>query len=300
MHLHLLSRIPGVYDALSAKVLERAGHKAGFVSGYAVSATLLGEPDIGLLTPPEMARKSSQICTAVPQIPVIADADTGGGNVLNVSRTIRQLINAGCKGAIMEDQQWPKRAGHMRNKECIAMEEFASKVAAAREVIGTSDFFLVARTDARATSAKHGLEDAITRANLYMEVGADASFVEAPRSDEELIEIGKSTKGIRVCNMLEGGFTPIHTPRELRDMGYSLVLYPLAGLYSATRALMNVYGTLGTKGTTRDDMQSLAHFSEFNDIIGLEQAIDTEERLTRRESGDKLSVRVRAPTKAAS
>ncbi|GLC37057.1 hypothetical protein PLESTM_000536000 [Pleodorina starrii] len=244
-----------------------------------------------------MARKAGQITGAVPSLPVIADADTGGGNVLNVQRTVRQLITAGCKGCFLEDQAWPKRMGHMRNKEVIEMDEFAAKIAAAREAIGDSDFFLVARTDARGTSAKYGLEEAVKRANLYADAGADATFVEAPRGEEELRIIGRETKGLRVCNMLEGGVTPLHTPAELAAMGFHLVVYPLAGLYAATRALLNVYGTLAEKGTTRDDLAGLAHFDEFNDIIGLEQLILTEERLTRREASDKLHVRVRAPVK---
>ncbi|GIL74975.1 hypothetical protein Vretifemale_4819 [Volvox reticuliferus] len=289
--------LPGVYDALSAKIAARAGHKGCFVSGYAVSATVLGEPDLGLLTPPEMARKAGQIHGAVPSLPVFADADTGGGNVLNVQRTIRQLITSGCKGCFLEDQAWPKRMGHMRNKEVIEMEEFAAKIAAAREAIGNSDFFLVARTDARSISAKYGLEEAIKRANLYADAGADATFVEGPRGEDELRIVGKETKGLRVCNMLEGGLTPLHTPTELAEMGFHLVVYPLAALYAATRALINAYETLAVKGTSRDDMSGLTHFDEFNDIIGLEERIRAEERLTKREGSDKLHVRVRAPVK---
>lgn len=289
--------VPGVFDALSAKVAAKTGHKAGFVSGYAVSATVLGEPDLGLLTPPEMARKAGQISAAVPSLHIFADADTGGGNVLNVQRTIRQLIAAGCKGCFLEDQAWPKRMGHMRNKEVIEMEEFAAKIAAAREAIGDADFFLVARTDARGTSAKYGLEEAVRRANLYADLGADATFVEAPRGQEELELIGRETKGLRVCNMLEGGVTPLHTPAELKSMGFHIALYPLSGLYAATRAMLNVYGSLANKGSTRDDMEGLAHFLEFNDLIGLEERIRTEERLTQRDAADKLHVKVRAPVK---
>ncbi|KAG2497577.1 hypothetical protein HYH03_004323 [Edaphochlamys debaryana] len=244
-----------------------------------------------------MARKAGQISTAVPGLPIIADADTGGGNVLNVQRTIRQLIASGCKGCFIEDQAWPKRMGHLRNKEVISMEEFAAKIAAAREAIGDADFFLVARTDARGTSAKYGLEDAVKRANLYYDAGADATFIEAPRGDEEMRFIAAETKGLRVCNMIEGGVTPLHTPEELKAMGFHLVTYPLSGLYAATRALTDVYGTLATKGTTRDSLSSLAPMDHFNDLIGLEEAIKTEERLTTREAQDKLRVKVRAPAK---
>lgn len=295
---HGVVLIPGCYDALSAKILVSAGHVAGFVSGYAVSATLLGEPDVGLLTPPEMARKALQICNSVPTLPIVVDADTGGGNVLNVQRTVRQLIVSGCKGCFLEDQAWPKRAGHMRGKEIISMEEFAAKIYAARQAIGNNDFFLVARTDARATSAKKGLEDAITRANLYMDAGADASFIEAPRSNYELGEIGTRTKGIRVCNMLEGGLTPMKTPDELKEIGFHIAVHPLTGLYAATKAMMNVYSSLKASGTTRDMLDQMVSYSEFNELVGVEAKIALEESLTINTSpDDKIRVRVKAPTK---
>lgn len=290
--------VPGCYDALSAAVMARAGHKAAFVSGYAVSATLLGEPDLGLLTPPEMARKVGQICTAAPTLTVFADADTGGGNVLNVQRTIKQLIASGAKGCFIEDQEWPKRPGQLRFKEVIPMEEFAGKVAAARQAIGDSDFFLVARTDARGSSAKYGLEEAIRRANLYVEAGANASFVEGPRTVEELEQIGQQCKGLKVCNMMEGNVTPMCTPEELKAMGFNIIIHPVSGLYAATRALTNVYGLLAKKGTTRDDLDTLVDFKEFGQIISLEEKLATEELLTRREN--KLTVRVRAPGRPVS
>lgn len=278
--------------------MARAGHQAAFVSGYAVSATLLGEPDLGLLTPPEMARKVGQITAAAPSLTVFADADTGGGNVLNVQRTIKQLIAAGAKGCFIEDQEWPKRPGQLRNKNVIPLEDFAGKVAAAREAIGDSDFFLVARTDARGSSAKYGLEEAIKRANLFIEAGANASFIEGPRTMEELAEIGKRTNGLRVCNMMEGTFTPMCTPEELKAMGFNIIIHPVSGLYAATRALINVYELLASKGTTRDDLDKLVDFKEFSQIISLEEKLATEELLTRREN--KITVRVRAPGRPVS
>lgn len=290
--------LPGCYDALSAKVLAQAGHKAAFVSGYAVSATLLGEPDLGLLTPPEMARKAGQIVASVPPtLPVLVDADTGGGNVLNVQRTVRQLMAVGARGAFLEDQRWPKKAGHMRNKEVIDMDAMAAKVYAAREAIGGADFFLVARTDARGVNAKYGLEDAITRANLYADAGADALYVEAPISKQELAIIGQKVKGLKVVSMLEGGMTPLMTPAEAADLGFAILSYPLAGVYGAARALKRVYGTLSIAGTTRSMLDELTPFGEFNDLMGVNERLATEERLSRREGGDKLTVRVRAQTK---
>ncbi|XP_031374595.1 carboxyvinyl-carboxyphosphonate phosphorylmutase, chloroplastic-like [Punica granatum] len=272
--------MPGCYDALSAAIVQKVGFSAGFISGYALSASLLGKPDFGLLTPPEMAAAARSVCAAAPLIPIIADADTGGGNALNVRRTVKDLIAAGAAGCFLEDQAWPKKCGHMRGKQVIPAEEHAAKIASARDAIGDSDFFLVARTDARATSAKTGLSDAIARANLYMEAGADACFVEAPRDDDELKEIGRWTKGYRVCNMIEGGVTPLHTPEELRAMGFHLIVHPLTALYASAHALLDVLRTLKEKGTTRDedDLKKMATFEEFNQLVSLESWFELEAR----------------------
>ncbi|KAG0463327.1 hypothetical protein HPP92_019396 [Vanilla planifolia] len=270
--------MPGCYDALSAAIVQRSGFSAGFISGYALSASLLGKPDFGLLTPPEMADTARLVCAAASQIPIIADADTGGGNALNVQRTILDLIAAGAAGCFLEDQVWPKKCGHMRGKQVIPAEEHATKIASARDAIGDADFFLVARTDARATSAKAGLADAISRANLYMEAGADACFVEAPRNDYELQEIGRKTKGYRVCNMLEGGVTPLHTAQELKEMGYHVVVHPLTTLYASAHALSHILKLLKEAGSTRDQLNKLATFEEFNKLIGLESYFELESR----------------------
>ncbi|KAJ0256007.1 Carboxyvinyl-carboxyphosphonate phosphorylmutase [Hirschfeldia incana] len=270
--------MPGCYDALSAAIVQQTGFSAGFISGYALSASLLGKPDFGLLTPPEMAATARSVCASAPNIPIIADADTGGGNALNVQRTVKDLIAAGAAGCFLEDQAWPKKCGHMRGKQVISAEEHAAKIASARDAIGDSDFFLVARTDARATSAKSGLEDAIARVNLYMEAGADASFVEAPRDDDELKEIGKRTKGFRVCNMIEGGVTPLHTPEELKEMGFHLIVHPLTALYASARALVDVLKTLKENGTTRGHLEKMATFEEFNSLVDLESWFELEAR----------------------
>ncbi|KAF2554888.1 hypothetical protein F2Q68_00013808 [Brassica cretica] len=165
-----------------------------------------------------------------------------------------------------------KSSGHLASnlgEQVIPAEEHAAKIASARDAIGDSDFFLIARTDARALSAKTGLSDAIDRANLYMEAGADASFVEAPRDDDELKEIGKRTKGYRLCNMLEGGRTPLHTPDELKEMGFHLIAHPLTSLYASTRALVDVLKILKEKGTTKDHLEKMITFEEFNRLVNL-------------------------------
>uniref|UniRef100_A0A0D6QSR4 Carboxyvinyl-carboxyphosphonate phosphorylmutase n=1 Tax=Araucaria cunninghamii TaxID=56994 RepID=A0A0D6QSR4_ARACU len=268
----------GCFDALSAAIIEKTGYSTGFISGYAVSASLLGKPDMGLLTPPEMASTARSICAAAPSIPIIADADTGGGNALNVQRTIKDLIAAGAAGCFLEDQAWPKRCGHMQGKQVIPAEEHAAKIAAARDAIGDSDFFLVARTDARAISAETGLADAIARVNLYIEAGADGSFVGGPRSDDELKEIGSKTKGYRICTMVEGGITPLHTAEELKEMGFHLSLHPMTTLYASARALIDILKSLKEKGTSRDQLDKLATFQEFNQLVNLEQLSELEAR----------------------
>ncbi|CAN6886922.1 unnamed protein product [Brassica oleracea] len=267
--------VPGVYDALSAAIVQ---HRILRRADLWLRSLRLYFGKTGF-RPPEMAAAARSVCSAAPGIPILADAgkfgyltfyaDTGGGNALNVQRTVKDLIAAGAAGCFLEDQAWPKRCGHMRGKEVIPAEEHAAKIASARDAIGDSDFFLIARTDARALSAKTGLSDAIDRANLYMEAGADASFVEAPRDDDELKEIGKRTKGYRLCNMLEGGRTPLHTPDELKEMGFHLIAHPLTSLYASTRALVDVLKILKEKGTTKDHLEKMITFEEFNRLVNL-------------------------------
>ncbi|XP_051123894.1 carboxyvinyl-carboxyphosphonate phosphorylmutase, chloroplastic-like [Andrographis paniculata] len=272
--------LPGIYDGLSAAIIQDTGFSAGFISGYSVSASYLGKPDIGLLTPPEMAAAARTICSAAPEIPIVADADTGGGNALNVHRTVKDLIAAGAAGCFLEDQAWPKKCGHMGGKQVIPAEEHAAKIRAARNAIGDADFFLVARTDARGTSEKHGLADAIARANLYYDAGADACFVEAPRNEDELREIAQKTKGYRVCNMIEGGVTPLYTAEEFKAMGFHLMVHSLTSIYAAARAMKESMKTLKEYGTTRDHLHKLATFKEFNQLVGIESWVNVEKQAT--------------------
>ena len=282
---------PGCYDALSAAIVQKSGLPGGFISGYAVSAALLGKPDVGLLTPPEMAEVARRVCASAPLVPFIADADTGGGSALNVQRTVQDLIAAGAAGCFLEDQAWPKKCGHMRGKKVVPPEEHAVKIAAAREAVGDQDFFIVARTDARSTM---GLADAIARANLYMDAGADGCFVEAPRNDDELREIARKTRGYRVCNMLEGGTTPLHTRQELMEMGFHLIKCPLTTVYATARALVDILKTLKDAGTTRGELHRLTSFEEFNNLVGLESWNDLEARFSSEPTPAKVAVAVGA------
>ena len=265
---------PGIYDTLSAKISQRVGFPMGFVSGYSVAATSIGEPDLGLLTQTEMIDRARRICMSV-EIPIIVDADTGYGNPLNVHRTVRELIAAGAAGCFLEDQVWPKRCGHMRGKRVIAREEYVDKIRAAADARAGRDFFIVARTDSLAVQ---GLDEAIARVVAAREAGADASFVEAPGSLELLTEIGRRAPKPVVANMLEGGKTPVLPKQQLVDMGFQLILYPLAGIFAAAQAIRTIYEALRDHGTTLGCEPSLMPFAQFNELIGVEEKYALAER----------------------
>jgi 2,3-dimethylmalate lyase len=271
---HLI--MPGVYDALSAKIAARAGFEVIFITGYSLSATLLGEPDFGLLTQSEVVAAAQRIC-AVVDTPVIVDADTGYGNAINVMRTVQDLSRAGAAGMFLEDQVWPKRCGHMKGKQVIALDEQLKKLRAAVEAKQGSDFFIVARTDSRQAL---GLKEAITRGLAFKEAGADAVFIEAPESKEEMKEIARQVPGPLVANMLERGVTPLMGPKELKELGFDLIVWPLAPLYSAAQSLTEVYTTLRRDGSTLAILDRLMPFDDFNRIVGLEEkyALDAKYR----------------------
>jgi 2-methylisocitrate lyase-like PEP mutase family enzyme len=265
---------PGVYDALGAKLVERAGFPLTFVSGYSVAATQLGLPDFGYLTQTEMVATAKRVCGSV-KIPIIIDADTGYGNALNVIRTVNELIDAGAAGMFLEDQVWPKRCGHMKGKRVIPVEEQVQKIRAAVDARGGRDFFLVARTDARQVN---GLEDAIQRCRRYKEAGADALFVEAPRSTDELKTIAQELPGPLVANMLEGGVTPLLAKDELEKLGFQLVVCPLTALYATTKAMQDMFALIKSAGTTRTALDRLIPFKQFHDIIDLDAYYSLDER----------------------
>jgi methylisocitrate lyase len=257
--------MPGVYDALSAKIATRAGFEVIFITGYSLSATLLGEPDFGLLTQTEVVNAAARICS-VTDTPVIVDADTGYGNAINVIRTVEDLIRAGAAGMFLEDQVWPKRCGHMKGKQVITLDEQLNKLHAAIDARKDRKFFIVARTDSRQAL---GLTEAITRGVAFKEAGADAVFIEAPQSKEEMKEIASRVPGPLVANMLERGVTPLMGPAELKELGYQLIVWPLAPLYSVAKTLADTYGTLRREGSTIRILDKLMPFDDFNEIVGL-------------------------------
>lgn len=268
--------MPGVYDALSAKIASRTGFEVIFITGYSLSATLLGEPDFGVLTQTEVVGSAQRICSVV-DTPVIVDADTGYGNAVNVIRTVKDLIRAGAAGMFLEDQVWPKRCGHMKGKQVIPLDEQLKKLSAAMEAKDGRDFFIVARTDARQSL---GLAEAIERGIAFKEAGADAVFIEAPETKDEMAEIARRVPGPLVANMLERGVTPLMGPKELKGLGFELIVWPLAPLYSVAKSLTDVYTTLRRDGSTLSILDRLMPFDQFNDIVQLDEkyALDAKYR----------------------
>jgi len=257
--------MPGVWDALSVRLAAEAGFDTVFLSGYAVSGTLLGLPDFGYLTQGEMAEVARRVCAASPSTMVVVDGDTGYGNPLNVTRTIELWEAAGATGIFLEDQVWPKRCGHMAGKQVVPREEWLAKLRAAVE--RRTHLHVTARTDARAAI---GLDEALARAKAAAEVGVDAVFVEAPESIDELEAIAAAVPGkVLVANMVETGKTPLLTPKELHDLGFDLIVSPLSGLLSATKALRDTLALLREKGTLRGDLDRLVDFEEFGAIVDL-------------------------------
>ena len=257
--------IPGVYDAIGAKIVEKVGFSAMFQTGYGTSATLFGMPDYGFIGSTETVDNARRICRAV-SLPVIVDSDTGYGNALSVWKLVNELEAAGASGIFLEDQRWPKRCGHMAGKEVISQEEYAEKLGAAVDARQSKDFIIVARTDARATL---GLDTAIERGLENKKIGADAIFVEAPKSISEMKKIGKAIGAPLVANMIEGGATPISSSSALYKMGYKIILYPLSVLYANTFASMGILKELKKTGTTKKFNKKLTNFKQFNELVDL-------------------------------
>ena len=257
--------IPGVFDAIGAKIADQVGFNAMFQTGYGTSATLFGMPDYGFISAAETVDNARRICRAV-SVPVIVDADTGYGNALSVWKLVKELESAGASGIFLEDQRWPKRCGHMQGKEVVSQEEYAEKLGAALDARASKDFIIVARTDARATE---GLDGAIERGLQNKKLGADAIFVEAPKSVVEMKKIGKAIKAPLVANMIEGGATPISSAQSLHKMGFKIILYPLSVLFANTFATMNILKELKKTGTTSKFRNKVVSFDQFNNLVEL-------------------------------
>ena len=257
--------MPGVYDAIGAKIVEKVGFEAMFQTGYGTSATLFGMPDYGFIGSTETVDNARRICHAV-STPVIVDADTGYGNALSVWKLVQELEEVGASGIFLEDQRWPKRCGHMQGKEVIQKDEYAEKLQAALDARSNKDFIIVARTDARAIE---GLDNAIERGLYYKKIGADAIFIEAPKTIQEMKVIGNSINAPLVANMIEGGAKPIISKSKLHKMGFKIVLYPLSVLFSNTYSTLKLLQELKKSGTTRKLSKQIVNFNQFNDVVEL-------------------------------
>jgi len=265
---------PGVYDCLSAKIAERTGFEVIFTSGFGISGSVLGYPDYGLLTATEMLNAAGNISKSV-DIPLIADIDTGYGNPLNVVRTIKDVLALGIAGVILEDQEWPKRCGHLEGKRIIAMEEHVEKIRAARFASGESGLVIVARTDAR---EELGLEEAIRRGKAYYEAGADVIFIEAPKTEEELREIPSALPDVPLlANMIEGGKTPCLSVQDLEKLGFKLGVFALSGLFAATKAIEDCFRFLKENGTT-SGFENTSSFQDYKELINIKKYQDLEEK----------------------
>ena len=267
---------PGAYDALSARLIAQAGFPAVYMTGFGTAASVLGQPDVGLLTMSEMVARASALASVVGDLPLIADADTGYGNPINTQRTIREYERAGVAGLHIEDQVWPKKCGHMEGKQVIPMDEMVQKVRAAVDARQDPDFVIIARTDANAV---YGLEDALRRGRAYREAGADVIFIEAPRSLAELQAITQAFPDTPLLfNWAESGKTPLLTLNEIHALGFKLVIFPVSPLFAATRAMLNLLEVLKQGETPASFSSHMVTFAQFTQHIGLPEIQDLEHR----------------------
>jgi len=267
-------RAPGAYDAWSARLIEMAGFSAVYMTGYGLSASVIGRPDIGLLTMTEMATQGKNM-VAVLSIPLIADGDNGYGGVLNVVRTVQEYERAGIAAIQLEDQVLPKRCGHMEGKQLVPKAEMVSKIKAAVHARKDENFVIIARTDARAVN---GFDDATERGLAYADAGADVIFIEAPQSEEEMERIAKIISKPLMANMVEHGKTPILAGKKLESWGYKIVIYPVSALYAATQAVNDLLASLHKNDTTLGYRDHMVKFADFNTMIGLAKEREMEQR----------------------
>jgi 2,3-dimethylmalate lyase len=265
--------LPGVYDALSARIAERVGHKAITIGGYAMTGSLLAEPDSSQLSLTEMSDHYARVCAAV-EVPCLVDGDTGFGNVTNVRRTVREFERAGVAGLFIEDQVFPKRCGHTPGKDVIPTVEMIAKIKAAADARVDQDLVIMARTDAIAIN---GLDDAIERANLYREAGADLLFIEAPRSVDDMKRICREGAFPQLANMISFGLTPELTARELQDIGYAAAAWPVASVFAVTRTLESLMKRLLIEGKTSGAKDEMVMFDDFTTLMGLPQLREREQ-----------------------
>jgi 2-methylisocitrate lyase-like PEP mutase family enzyme len=265
---------PGVYDMISAKIADGLGFKALYMTGFGVSASHLGLPDAGLIGYSEMVSRVSQICRGT-RTPVICDADTGFGGLLNIEHTVRGYEAAGAAAIQLEDQVFPKKCGHTPGRRVVPVEQMARKIEVAVASRSSPDFQIVARTDAR---TQHGLDEALRRGEAYAKAGADILFIESPESEEEMTRIGRHFDVPLLANLADGGRTPILPKKRLEELGYKIAIFPVTGLLATAKALEHVYGVLKEKGSSDTLAADLYSFDGFCRSIGFEHVWEFEKR----------------------
>lgn len=258
---------PGIYDPLSALIAEKTGFKFLYLSGASISYSYIGLPDMSFTSLTDVESVLRRITNRI-NTPIICDADTGYGNERNVEYTVKLLERAGAAAIQIEDQKSPKRCGHLAGKEVLPCDEMIIKIKTAVNTRKKS--LIIARTDSLSIN---GIDDAIERANLYLEAGADIAFVEAPRNYDDLKKIGKSINGYKMANMVEGGKTPLIPAKELKELGFNLVIYPGAAIRAITRTLENLYYTIKKNGTTENFLDSMIKFDELQQLLGINNFI---------------------------
>ena len=264
--------MPGCYDALSAKLIEREELNVGFMSGFAVSSTRLGMPDTGLISFSEMAEQVRNICN-VTSIPIIFDGDTGYGNAVNVYRTVRGFADAGAAAIMIEDQKWPKKCGHTKGKDVVELDEANSRIKAAVDAskMNNKDILVMARTDAIAT---RGLDDAIKRMQKFSELGADILFVEAIKSKEDMKRVIKEVPGHHMINLIEDGETPLLEMNELEDIGFKIAVFPLTLMSASVKIMQESLKNMKNKTYNTN----VSKFSDLRDIVGFNEYYEIEDK----------------------
>ena len=264
---------PGVYDLISALVADRMGFAALYVTGYGAVASSLGLPDAGLATYSDMIERVGRIAE-MAKTPVIADADTGYGGLLNVRHTVRGYERAGVSAIQIEDQEFPKKCGHTPNRRVIATEDMVRKIRVASDSRSSADFLIIARTDSRTSL---GLDEALRRGEAYARAGADIVFIESPESEDEMARIARAIDAPLLANLVNGGRTPMLPAARLKELGYAVAIYPVAGFLAAAQAMTNAYGEIRDHGVSGRDV-ALFPFADFNKLIGFEDVWAFEQR----------------------
>ena len=271
-----LTIAPGVFDMISAKVADRAGFDALYMTGYGIAASHMGLPDAGLVSYSDMLGRAARICEAV-RTPLIADADTGFGGLLNVRHTVRGYEAAGVAAIQIEDQEFPKKCGHAPGRRVVPLDDMLRKVEVAVEARASDDFLVIARTDSRSSL---GLDEAIRRGQGFAKAGADVVFIEAPESEEEFARIGREIDAPLLANMVEGGFSPVLPAETLARLGFAIAIFPGTGFLATAKTLELVYGHLKVNGSSATLETDSFSIDEMHELMGLADVREFEKRWT--------------------